>query len=137
MTQYLPPDAQATGQPSAGRRHSWRVRHGDGLRRLTWLGWILVLAPIAAFALLGILHPIGDPQDSGSLLVRFLDYQGTYWMRHALPLPPPLLLAGTLLLSLIWLRRHIRSARAGAVAGLLLLGLWSLVMLVPLLLHVN
>ena len=107
------------------------------MRRLTWLGWILVLAPIAAFALLGTLHPTGDPQDSGSLLVRFLDYQGTYWMRHALPLPPPLLLAGTFLLSLVWLRHRTRGARAGAIAGLILLGLWSLVMLVPLLLHVN
>ncbi len=96
-----------------------------------------MLAPIAAFALLGILHPIGDRQDSDSLLVRLLDYQGTYWMRHALPLPPPLLLAGTFLLSLVWLRRRTRSARAGAVAGLILLGLWSLVMLLPLLLHVN
>ncbi len=137
MTQYRQPDAQAAGQPSAGRRHSWGVRYGDKPRRLTWLGWILVLAPIAAFALLGILHPIGDPQDSGSLLVRFLDYQGTYWMRHAIPLPPPLLLAGTFLLSLIWLRRRTPSARAGAVASLILLGLWSLVMLVPLLLDVD
>ncbi|MCL5281973.1 MAG: hypothetical protein M1376_18925 [Planctomycetes bacterium] len=107
------------------------------MRRLTRLGWILVLAPSAAFALLGILHPMGDPQDSGSLLVPFLDYQGTYWMRHAIPLPPPLLLAGTFLLSLVWLRCRIRSARAGAVAGLILLGLWSLAMLVPLLLRVN
>jgi len=107
------------------------------MRRLTWLGWILALSPIAAFALLAILHPIGDPQDSGSLLVRFLDCQGTYWMRHAILLPPPLLLAGTFLLSLAWLRRRIPSARAGAVVGLTLLGLWSLAMLVPLLIHVN
>ncbi len=107
------------------------------MRRLTWLGWILALAPVAAVALLAILHPTGDPQDSGSLLVRFLDYQGTYWMRHAIPVPPPLLLAGTFLLSLVWLRRRLPSARAGAIAGLMLLGLWSLAMLAPLLVHVN
>jgi Na+/proline symporter len=107
------------------------------MRRLTWLGWILTLAPVAAFALLAILQPMGDPQDSGSLLVRFLDYQGTYWMRHAILLPPPLLLAGAFLLSLAWRRRRTPGARAGAVAGLILLGLWSLVMLVPLLIHVN
>ena len=107
------------------------------MKRLIWIGVLLEVSPLLAFVLLGVLHPIGDPQDSGSLLLRVLDYQGTYWMRHAIPVPPPLLLAGASLLIPLWLRSRSTSALAGAVAGVVLLGLWSLIMVVPLLIHVT
>ena len=114
------------------------VRNGDEMKRLVWIGVVLEVSPLLAFVLLGVLHPIGDPQDSGNLLVRVLDYQGTYWTRHGIPMPPPLLLAGACLLILLWLRSRLASALAGAIAGIVLLGLWSMIMVVvPLLLHVN
>ena len=97
----------------------------------------LEISPLLAFALLAILHPVGDPQTSSSLLVRFLDYQGTYWIRHVIPVPPPLLITGTGFSILLWLRYHCASALAGVIVGIVLLGLWSMIMVVPLLVHVN
>ena len=107
------------------------------MKKLVWLGVLLEVAPLMAFVLLGVLHPIGDPQDSGNLLVRVLDYQGTYWMRNAIPVPPPLLVVGACLLILLWRRSRSVGALAGAIAGVVLLSLWSLIMIVPLLVHVN
>lgn len=107
------------------------------MKKLFWIGVLLEVSPLLAFVLLSVLHPMGDPQDSGSLLVRVLDYQGTYWMRNAIPMPPPLLLSGACLFFLLWLRSRLASALAGAIAGVVLLGLWSLIMVVPLLVHVN
>ena len=107
------------------------------MKKLMWIGLFFEISPLLAFVLLGVLHPIGDPHESRSLLVRVLDYQGTYWMRNAIPMPPPLLLAGACLLILLWLRSRLASALAGAIAGVVLLGLWSLIMVVPLLVHVN
>jgi hypothetical protein len=113
------------------------VRHRGEMKKLVWIGLFLEISPVLAFALLALLHPIGDPQESGNLLVRVLDYQGTYWIRHAIPVPPPLLLAGVCLLILLWLRSRLASALAGSIAGIVLLGLWSLIMVVPLFVHVN
>jgi hypothetical protein len=107
------------------------------MKKLAWIAVLLEVSPLLAFALLAVFHPIGDPQKSGDLLVRVLDYQGTYWMRHAIPLPPPLLLAGTGLSVLLWMRSRLTVALAGAIAGMVALALWSLVMIVPLLVHVH
>ena len=107
------------------------------MKRFIWLSLILEISPLLTFALLTILHPIGDPQASGNLLIRFLDFQGTYWMRQAIPVPPPLLIAGTCLSIVLWLRYRLTSAMVGVISGIVLLGLWSLIMVVPLLIHVN
>ena len=98
---------------------------------------LLEVSPFLAFASLAVLHPVGDPQEAGSFLVRLLDYQATYWMRNALPVPPPLLALGTGLALYAWLRWRTTCSRVGLVIGGGLLLLWGLVMLVPLLLHVN
>jgi hypothetical protein len=107
------------------------------MRKLVWIGLFLEVSPVVAFALLAVLHPVGDPQESGSRLIRLLDYQGTFWIRRGMPVPPPLLLAGVCLLIPLWRRSRSSSALAGSIAGIVLLGLWSLMMIVPLLIHVN
>jgi len=107
------------------------------MKKLTWLGLFLEATPILAFALLAMIHPIGDPQKSGHLFVRILDYQGTFWIRQALPVPPPPLLAGVCLLIPVWLRDRSHLAGGGLLAGGALLGLWTLIMIIPLLVHVN
>ena len=107
------------------------------MKTVSWFAFILVLSPLLAFGCLVFLHPVGDPQESPNLFIRFLDFQGTYWMRHAIPVPPPLLVAG-LLVSVFLVRRfHSKTAWVGTVVGFVLLGLWSLIMVVPLLVHVN
>lgn len=107
------------------------------MKKLVWIGLFLEVSPVLAFALLAVMHPLGDPQESGNLLVCFLDYQGTFWIRRAIPVPPPLLLAGVCLLVPVWVRSRSAIALAGSLAGIALLGLWSLIMVVPLLIHVN
>ena len=41
-------------------------------KSVVW-GWLLVLSPVLAFGALAVLHPLGDPQESGNNLVRLLD----------------------------------------------------------------
>lgn len=107
------------------------------MKKFGWFALVVEISPLLAFGVLAVLCPVGDPQKSHNLLVRILDFQGTYWMRNAIPVPPPLLFAGLLLSVLLWRRHHVASARVGAVMGFVLLGLWSLIMVVPLLVHVN
>ena len=107
------------------------------MKKISWFALILEISPLVSFAVLALLHPVGDPQDSHNLLVRILDFQGTYWMRHAIPVPPPLLIAGLLLSVVLWWRVRFPAARVGTVVGIVLLGLWCLIMVVPLLVHVN
>jgi uncharacterized protein (TIGR03382 family) len=107
------------------------------MKKFGWFALVLEISPLVAFGVLAVLCPVGDPQKSHNLLVRILDFQGTYWMRHAIPVPPPLLLGG-LVLSVLLRRRHrLTTARIGTVVGIVLLGLWCLIMVVPLLVHVN
>ena len=107
------------------------------MKRLTWFALVLEISPLIAFGFLAIVHPVGDPQSSPNLLVRLLDFQGTYWMRNAIPVPPPLLVAGLLLSGLLWWRHRFPTALIGTVVGVVLLGFWSLIMIVPLLIHVS
>jgi hypothetical protein len=107
------------------------------MKKFAWLGPLLEVSPLFAGILLALLHPLGDPQDSPSFFVRLLDYQGTYWLRNAIPVPPPLLLAGLLVCTLAWWRSGSKIALGGLVAGILMLGFWGLMMLIPLLVHVN
>ena len=107
------------------------MRHGG------WLAMILELSPLFVFGLLAFLSPVGNPQESSNLLVRVLDFQATYWMRNAIPVPPPLLIAGLLLAVFLWKRDRLPVAQFGIVLGLVFLGLWCLIMVVPLLVHVN
>ncbi len=107
------------------------------MRTLSRLALFLEISPLLAFGCLGFLHPVGNPQKSHSLLVRMLDFQGTYWMRNAIPAPPPLLVTGLLISAILWWRHHFKSARAGTMVGIVLLGLWSFIMGIPLLVHVN
>ncbi len=104
-----------------------------------WVGLALVLeiAPLIAFGLLAMLHPVGDPQKSGRLFVRFLDFQGTWWIRHGIPMPPPLLFAGNCLSIVVWLRYRSRPAAAAAVLGMTLMAFWALTMLAPILIYVE
>ena len=81
------------------------------MKKLSWLALALEIFPLLGFGCLGFLHPIGDPQKSHSLLVRMLDFQGTYWMRNAMPVPPPLLIAGLLLSAFLWWRGRFANAR--------------------------
>jgi hypothetical protein len=107
------------------------------MKLLSWFGLILVVSPLFAFGSLAVLYPVGDPQDSHNMLIRMLDFQGTYWMRNSIPVPPPLLLAGFVLSLILRKRHHLSSAKAGTILGYILLGLWSLIMVVQLLIHVN
>jgi hypothetical protein len=107
------------------------------MKKIGWFALILESSPLVSFAVLALLHPVGDPQESHNLLVQILDFQGTYWLRHAIPVPPPPLLAGLLLSVFLWRRFHFASARVGTVVGIVLFGLWCLIMVVPLLVHVN
>lgn len=107
------------------------------MKGLARLAVLLEIVPLAAFGCLGILHPVGDPQDSTSRLVRGLDFQGTYWIRNGVPVPPPLLIAGLLLSIFLWRRRKFAAARTGTRIGIVLLGVWALIMLIPWLVHVN
>jgi len=104
---------------------------------LAVLALLLELSPLLAFGCLAVLHPVGDPQASASLLVRLLDYQGTYWLRHGLPVPPPLLVIGFLTSLALWWRDPSGVARIGTRLGLWFLGFWALIAVVPLLVHVN
>jgi hypothetical protein len=107
------------------------------MKKLSWFALALEITPLLAFGCLGFLHPVGDPQESPSVLVRVLDFQGTYWVRNAIPVPPPLLIAGVLASVLLWWRHRFTSACAGTVVGIALLGLWSIIMVIPLLVQVN
>jgi hypothetical protein len=107
------------------------------MKTLSWFALVLVISPLLAFGCLAAMHPIGDPQQSGSLLVRLLDLQGTYWIRNGIPVPPPLLVAGLPACGFLWWRTRFPSVLAGTVVGIALLGLWALMMVVPLLVHVN
>ena len=107
------------------------------MKKLIWVALVLELFPLFAFAALALLHPVGDPQESHSLLIRLLDFQGTYWMRNARPVPPPLLIAGLLISLFLWRRQRSAVVLVGAVVGIGLLGFWSLIMIVPLLVQVN
>ena len=107
------------------------------MKKLSWFALAFEISPLLAFGCLAFLHPVGDPQDSHSLLVRMLDFQGTYWMRNAIAVPPPLLIAGLLGSLFLWWRHRCATALAGTVVGIVLLGLWSLTTVVPLLVHVN
>ena len=107
------------------------------MKKLSWLALILIVSPIFAFGCLMFLHPVGSPGRSPSALARLLDYQATYWIRNAIPVPPPLLVAGLMLSAFLWWRHGLPSAMAGTLIGIVLLGFWSLIMLVPLLIHVN
>ncbi|HNS48819.1 MAG TPA: hypothetical protein PKM61_04755 [bacterium] len=98
---------------------------------------LLEILPLAAFGCLGIFHPAGDPQNSANRLIRLLDFQGTYWIRNGIPLPPPLLIAGLLLSILLWRRRKFAAARTGTWIGIVRLGMWALIMLILWLVHVN
>lgn len=102
-----------------------------------WLGIVLEASPLAAFCLLTALQPTGDPQNSSLALVRYLDFLGTYGIRNAVPLPPPLLVIGILLCAWVWRQQGSGLARISTLAGLLLLGLWGLMMAALLLIHVN
>jgi len=107
------------------------------MKKLSCFALILEISPLISFAVLALLHPVGDPQDSRNLLVRILDFQATYWMRHAIPVPPPLLIAGLLLSVVLCWRFRFTAAWVGTVVGIVLFGLWCLIMVVPLLVHVN
>jgi|GEM_PF-2538237 len=107
------------------------------MRRLVCLALALEISPLAACYALVLWHPVGDPQKSGSLIVRILDYQLTYWMRNAILLPPPLLLSGLLLSLFLWKSLRLERARVAVGLGIFLMGLWCLVMVVPLLIHVD
>ena len=107
------------------------------MRHSGWFALILEFLPLFAFGLLAFLSPVGNPQESQNLLVRVLDFQASYWMRNAIPVPPPLLIAGLLLSAFLWKRHRLPVAQFGMVVGLVFLGLWCLIMLVPLLVHVN
>lgn len=107
------------------------------MKTISWIGLILVFSPIIAFGVLAFLHPVGDPQESHNLFVRILDFQGTYWIRNGLPVPPPLLIAGLFLSIFLYWRFRITTSVVGIVASILILGLWCLIMIVPLLIHVN
>lgn len=102
-----------------------------------WLALALVLSPLIAFGCLALLHPIGDPQRSPSVLVRILDFQGTYWIRNGLFVPPPLLVPGLLASFGLWWRTRLVCPLIGTVVGGVLLGLWAIMMVVPLLVHVH
>ncbi len=103
-------------------------------KSVVW-GWLLVLSPVLAFGALAVLHPLGDPQESGNNLVRLLDLMGTYWIREGLPVPPPLLAAGEALA--LGMYRRTPSARPVAWTGGALLALWLVLMGIPFLIHVN
>lgn len=107
------------------------------MKALSWLALLLQISPLLAFACLAFLHPVGDPQNSPSAMVRILDFQGTYWIRNAIPLPPPLLVVGALVSVLLWWRHRFPVALTGSVLGIALLGLWGMTMVAPLLIHVN
>ena len=107
------------------------------MRHSGWFALILEFLPLFAFCLLAFLSPVGNPQESHIMLVRVLDFQASYWMRNAIPVPPPLLIAGLLLSVFLWKRHRLPGAQFGIVVGLVFLGLWCLIMLVPLLVHVN
>jgi hypothetical protein len=97
----------------------------------------LEASPLLAFVVLAMLCPVGDPQASHSVLVRLLDFQGTYWMRAGIPVPPPMLIAGLLMSLYLRFRRRAALATWGVVCGGALLFLWLLLMCVPYLCHVN
>jgi hypothetical protein len=120
----------AVGELSFGYDHA-------KMKKLSWFALVLELSPLLAFGFLAIVHPVGDPQSSPKLLVRLLDFQGTYWMRNAILVPPPLLVVGWLLSGLLWWRLRFPTALVGTVLGIVLLGFWSLIMVVPLLVHAN
>ena len=107
------------------------------MKQLRWFALLLEISPLLAFTFLAIVYPVGDPQNSPSSLVRVLDFQGTYWIRNGIPVPPPLLVVGLLLASSLWWRHRFSTALAGTVVGLVLLGFWSLIMIVPLFVRVN
>jgi hypothetical protein len=107
------------------------------MKTLSWLALILIISPIFAFGCLMVLYPVGSPEKSPNALARMLDLQATYWIRNAIPVPPPLLVVGLMLSAFLWWRHGLPSAVAGTVVGVVLLGFWTLIMLVPLLLHVN
>jgi hypothetical protein len=88
------------------------------MRKVSWFALILEISPLLALGGLASLYPVGDPQKSHNLLVRILDFQGTYWMRHAIPVPPPLLIAGLLLSVVLWWRFRFTAARVGTVVGI-------------------
>lgn len=92
------------------------------MRKISWLGLILEFSPLLAFGFLAFLHRVGDPQKSPSLLIRILDYQGTYWIRNGIPCPPPLLVAGLLLCLFSWWRFRFPTAMVGTIVGAFLLG---------------
>lgn len=108
-----------------------------GLKALSWLGLILALSPLGALALLAVLPPVDDLQHSGSIPPRILDFQGSYWIREAIPVPPPQLLVGVLISVLVNKRHRSAVAQTGTMVGAILLSLWAAVMLIPLLVHVN
>jgi hypothetical protein len=97
----------------------------------------LEAVPPVAFAVLAFLHPVGDPQKSGDALVRFLDFQGTYWIREGILVPPPLLVVGFILSAILAWKWQVPIARAGFFGGLILLSCWALIMVVPFMIHVH
>jgi len=98
---------------------------------------VLEAVPLVAFAVLAVLHPVGDPQTSKDVIVRFLDFQGTYWVREGILVPPPLLALGFILSAILAWRGKALIARVGFFVGLIFLSFWALMMVVPLLIHVN
>jgi hypothetical protein len=94
-------------------------------------------APLVAFAPLAVLHPVGDPQESKDVIVRFLDFQGTYWIRAGILFPPPLLALGFIVSAILAWKGKSEIAHFGSLIGLILLSCWALLMIVPLLIHVN
>lgn len=106
-------------------------------RTFSWIALMLISSPIWAFTCLGIFHPMGDPQTSPNGILRSLDFLASYWMRNAIPVPPPLLVVGLLISIPLWWKYRLPSALAGSILGTCLLGFWGLIMIVPLLIHVN
>jgi len=108
------------------------------MKQLSWLALILEISPLLLFVVLLVVAPVGDPQESSNALIRLLDYLlGTYWIRAGRFVPPPLVAAGFLLSGVLWWRHRFPTAGVGTVLGIVLLGFWCLIMIVPLLAHVN
>ncbi len=108
------------------------------MKKLGLLSLFLVLLPIFSFiGLLFLAPPVGNPQDSESLVVKLLDYQITYFMREKMPFPPPLPAIGLAISLFLWKRHNIETARIAAHVGLLLLGFWLMISIVPLMIHIG
>jgi len=90
------------------------------------LALILELCPVAAFFLMRVLSPSGDPQ-MGPPFVRFLDFQGSFWIRNEYFFPPPLLAIG-FAAAVYSLYAEQTRARIPVLVGGLLLAIWLFIL---------